>query len=189
MGTKANLKATPYAVYIDESGLQDIGYTKGGLKIDITPKVRIFTVDQLGDTPAKKVLNGCEAKLMFSFAENTLINLKRALLNGVPLQDDTTPTKQNITIRPKVGLSIPQKKWVFKPINAGVISTDQNEWITIPAGELSDAVTNLILNGDDLRLIPVTLDCMPWEAGTGSYANAQIIFGDDTVVDANESGF
>jgi len=188
MGTKGNLLSGPCLVYVDEgSGLVDVGYTKGGVKIDVTPKVKTFTVDQEGDSPAVRYISGVECKVMFSLAEYTLPNLKRAFLNAVPLQDDTTPANKKLDIRPLAGKAITGKKWVIKEIDPSTqaATTDKSKWVTIPNGAPSDSTVSISLTTEALALIPVTLECLPDEANK----QVQIFFGDETVVDANESGF
>jgi hypothetical protein len=188
MGNVANLLNGPVQVLIDILGTPtDIGYTKGGVRAMVTPKIQAFTVDQLGDTEVKRRIKGVDAKVSFSFAEYTLDNLKRALLNAVPLQDDATPTKKKLSIRPLAGKVVPEVKWIFKPIDAatGVGTTDANQWLTVPKGALDESTVELAFNNDDLTLIPITIDCQPDPANKDEV----MFFGDGTVVDANESGF
>jgi hypothetical protein len=188
MGDVAKLFNGPVQMLIDIAGsLADIGFTKGGLKIDVTPKVQAFTVDQQGDTEVKRVLKGVDVKVMFSCAEYTLDNLKRALVNGITLQDDVTATKKKLSIRPLAGKSLAGTKWVFKPIDplTGVGSIDANTWVTVPKGVPDESTVSLLLSPDDLTLIPITLDCLPDSANKDEV----IFFGDGSVVDANESGF
>lgn len=188
MGDVAKLFNGPVQVLIDILGTPtDIGFTKGGVRISITPRIQAFTVDQLGDTEVKRRIKGVDAKVMFSFAEYTLDNLKRALLNAVPLQDDTTPSKKKLSIRPLAGKVVPENKWIFKPIDAatGVGTTDANQWFTATKAALDEATVELVYNNDDLTLIPITLDLQPDSANKDEVG----YFGDGTVVDANESGF
>lgn len=188
MGNIANLLNGPVQVLIDIVGVPtDIGFTKGGVRASITPLVQSFTVDQLGDTEVKRRIKGVDAKVMFSLAEYTLDNLKRALLNSVPLQDDVTSTKKKLSIRPLAGKVVPETKWIFKPIDAatGTGTTDANQWLTVPKGCPDEATVELAFSNDELTLIPITLDCQPDTANKDEV----MYFGDGTVADANESGF
>ena len=187
-GTIANLLNGPVQVMIDVGGtLTDVGFTKGGVRASVTPLIQAFTVDQLGDTEVKRRIKGVDAKVMFSLAEYTLENLKRALLNAVPLQDDVTATKKKLSVRPRAGQVVPETKWVFKPIDAdtGTGTTDANQWLTVPKGCPDESTVELAFSNDELTLIPITLDCQPDTANNDEV----MYFGDGTVVDTNESGF
>lgn len=184
----ANIKSGPFQFLIDIAGtLTDVGYTKGGLRVAITPRIGGFTVDQLGDTEVRRVVRGVDARVSFSVAEVTLDNLKRALLNSVPLQDDVTATKKKLSIRPKAGQALTGTKWVFKPIDpaTGVASTDANTWITIPKAVPDESSVEILYSVDDMTLVPFSLDCLPDSANKDEV----LFFGDGTVSDTNESGF
>jgi hypothetical protein len=190
MGNLANLLGGPAKVYYDNSGLVDVGYTKEGVKADITPKVFTFETDQTGKMPATKVLSGVEAYVLFNLAEYSLDNLKLALANAVPLQDDTTPTKKRLEIRPQPGKNLATskgKKWVFKPIDpaTGIETTNKDLWITVPIGAPDETTVSITWAVETQLIIPIRLYCFPDSANK----DRVLFWGDETAVDANESGF
>lgn len=189
MGDVAKLYSGPCAVfYYNGTTDVEVGFTKGGVKLDVTPKSFTLMVDQLGETPANKVLTGVEVKINFALAEFSLENLKLAMANAVPLQDDTTSTKHRVDIRPLAGKSMydAAKKWTIKPLdNTGQPTTDKNLWITAPKAAPDDATVSLSFMTGEQRTIPVTLVCLPDSA----FDDALVIFGDTSVVDVDGSGF
>lgn len=187
MGDTALLIQGPAKLYYDNSGLVDFGFTKDGIKLDYEPLTMDLVADQLGDTPARTVLTGAKASVTANLAEYTLVNLKWALANAVPLQDDVTSTKKKVSIRPLAGKTPTQRKFVIKPIDpaTGVETTNKDLWVTIPKGCLLGPAS-MSFGHRDQRVIPITIVCYP---DTDANKNELLFFGDETVVDANESGF
>jgi hypothetical protein len=180
----------PANVYYDNAGLVNVGYTKDGAKIEATPKIFTFETDQTGKMPAAKVLSGIEAYVMFSLAEYSLDNLKLAFANAVPLQDDTTPSKKRVELRPLPGKNLATskgKKWVIKPIDpaTGIETTNKDLWITVPIGAPDEQTVSLVWAVETQFVIPIRLYCFPDSANH----DRVLFFGDETAVDANESGF
>jgi hypothetical protein len=188
-GNSANLMSGPAIIYIDESGDVDFGFTKGPLKLDVTAQVLNLMADQLGTTPANKIITGIEAKVTIPLAEYTLVNIKRSFANAVPLQDDVTSprrTRRSSSARRKVA-SLAAKKITIKPIDpiTAIETTNKDLWITIPLASPDETTIGLELGTESQRVINATFYCFPDTANS----NRVLYFGDGTAVDANESGF
>jgi hypothetical protein len=191
MGDSANLIAGPCVVSVEISSVDtDIGFTKGGVRISRELRTLPLMADQLGDEAASEVIIGSDVKVSFAFAEVTLANLRRAMIDAVTLQDDTTSTKQATEIRALTGKSTTgeRRKWTFKPIDpaTGVATTDQNKWVTAYKAAPSAGTVELVFAHDEQRVIPIELVCYS-DSAANDYR--KIRFGDTTIVDANESGF
>jgi hypothetical protein len=190
MGDTAKLAAGPCLVLVDMSGVDtDVGYTKGGITIRRNLRLLDLMADELGDDPGNQVIVGNTVDIQFAFAEESLVNLRRTLLDSVTLQDDVTSSKQAVEVRSLTGRTTAssQRKWTFKPIDpaTGVATTDQNKWITAYKAAPTTESFELIYKHDEQRVIPITLRCFADSANK----NRKIRFGDPTITDANESGF
>jgi hypothetical protein len=188
-GNSANLMSGPAIIYIDESGDVDFGFTKGPVKLDVTAQVLNLMADQLGTTPANKIITGIEAKVTIPLAEYTLVNIKRSFANAVPLQDDVTAGHKRVDLRPLAGKSLLSraKKITIKPIDpiTAIETTNKDLWITIPLASPDETTIGLELGTESQRVINATFYCFPDTANS----NRVLYFGDGTAVDANESGF
>lgn len=186
MADTALLLQGPAWLYYDNSGLVQFGYTKDGIMLEVEPLTMDLVADQLGDTPARTILTGVKAQVKTNLAEFSLVNLKLVMANAVPLQDDVTSTKKKVSIRPLAGKTPTQRKFVIKPIDAatGVETTNKDLWVTIPKGCLIGP-TSINFNHREQRVTPIVITCYPDVAN----ASEVLFFGDETVVDANESGF
>lgn len=191
MGDIAKLAAGPCQVLVDISGTDtDVGFTLGGVTIRRELRMLDLMADELGDDPGNQVITGNTVEIEFALAEETLINLRRVLIDSVTLQDDTTSTKQAVEIRSLTGKSVvnERRKWLFKPIDptTGVATTDQNKWITAYKAAPAAGTFEIAYKHDSQRTIPVTLRCY---ADSAANKYRKLRFGDTTIVDANESGF
>jgi hypothetical protein len=191
MGDSANLIAGPCDVLVEIASVDtNIGFTKGGVRISRELRTLPLLADQLGDEAASEVIIGSDVEISFAFAEVTLENLRRAILDSVTLQDDTTATKKATEIRSLTGKSTTseRRKWTFKPIDpaTGVATTDQNKWVTAYKAAPSAGTVEMVFAHDEQRVIPIVLKCYS-DSAANKYR--KIRFGDTTIVDANESGF
>lgn len=191
MGDTANLTAGPCVVLVEIASVDtDIGFTKGGVRIWRELRTLGLTADQLGDEKASERIVGSDVKISFNFAEVTLANLRRAMIDSVTLQDDVTATKQATEIRALTGKSTDgeRRKWTFKPIDpaTGLATTDQNKWITAYKAAPTEGTVELVFAHDEQRVIPIELICYS-DSAANKYRKVR--FGDTTIVDANESGF
>jgi len=168
----------------------EIGFTKGGVKVDVVPHVLNLLADQLGSTEANTIITGVSAKVHVPFAEITLLTFARAFSNAVPLQDDTTGSKKRVEIRPLSGKSLLAiaKTMTLKPIdpNTGVETTNKDLWVTIPLAAPDESNITIDYAAENQRILDVSFKCFP---DTDTNKNRLLFFGDSTVVDANESGF
>lgn len=72
--------------YWDTNGWVPVGATTEGVSISYSPKFFDLTIDQLGTTVVKKVLQGEEAKINFTIAERGLAKLQLAIPFGTIYQ-------------------------------------------------------------------------------------------------------
>jgi hypothetical protein len=58
-------------------GNEDLGYTKGGVEVEVTTNTSKISVDQFGDTEIDEIIRGRMIRVKAPFAESTLKNLNR----------------------------------------------------------------------------------------------------------------
>jgi hypothetical protein len=63
-------------------GGTDLGHTRGGCTVTLTPEYVDMTVDQYGNTPFNKALIGEDLRVMIPLAETQVANLKNAFPLG-----------------------------------------------------------------------------------------------------------
>jgi hypothetical protein len=121
----------------------DLGYTKGGVDVEVKTTTKQVMVDQFGNSPINEYVlsRTCSAKV--PLAETTLENLVKIMPGATLVTDGTTPTKKKVSVTNAVGASLLDvaDELVLHPV--ALVSTDHTEDFTIPlamtAGDLQYA--------------------------------------------------
>lgn len=74
----------------------DLGYTKGGVEVEVSTSTHEVTVDQFGDTPIGELITGRKVTVKVPLAETTLDNLV-AIMPGSELITDGTKASGTVT--------------------------------------------------------------------------------------------
>lgn len=90
-----NVKVGPCRVYFD--GI-DLGYTKGGVEVEVSTDSYKSNVDQFGKTPISEVLMGRMVKAKVPMAETTLENMVQIMPGATLVQTGGTKASGTILI-------------------------------------------------------------------------------------------
>jgi hypothetical protein len=161
-----NVKLGVCTVLFDEI---DLGFTKGGVEVEVATNTHEVTVDQLGETPIDEIITGRTVKVTVPMAETTLENLVKIMPGSRLITDATTPTKKKVivatgtstsllalaktlTLRPK-GSTGADDFTVLKAMTAGAIQfayqTDQERIFNVVFKGYADDSGDLFSVGDD----------------------------------------
>lgn len=147
----------------------DLGFTKGGVEVEVTTDTHEVTVDQMGNTPIDEIIMGRKVTVKVPMAETTLENLVLVMPGATLVTDGTTPTKKKVVVTTGVSTSLLSlaKTLVLTPkgttgaedftvhnaMTAGAIQfayqTDQERVFNVTFKGYADADGNLFSVGDD----------------------------------------
>jgi len=126
----SNFKLGPVQITI---GGNDMGKTEGGVTVALTESSVPLHTDQDGETPVDEIITGTSITVTGNLAENTLDNIATLAKTSV-VSDASDPQKQKVEVGANVGYSLFANavEVVLKPYDGGVVSTNANDWLTIP---------------------------------------------------------
>lgn len=84
----------------------DLGFTKGGVEVEVTTDTHEVTVDQMGETPIDEIITGRKVSVKVPLAETTLENLVRIMPGATLITDGTDPTKKKVVVTTGVSISL-----------------------------------------------------------------------------------
>lgn len=119
----------------------DLGYTKGGVEVEVTTEKYTVTVDQFGNSPINDYLIGRSIMVTTPLAETTVDNLVATMPGATKVIDGTDATKIKADVTTGIGTNLIDvaDELIVKPKAAA----SENETITIPkaatAGNMSFA--------------------------------------------------
>jgi len=138
----------------------DLGYTKGGVDVEVKTTTKEVMVDQFGNSPVNEYIlsRTCTAKV--PLAETTLDNLVKIMPGAVLVTDATVPTKKKVTVPNAIGTSLLDlaEALVLHPI--ALASTDHSEDFTIPKAMTAGDV-NYSYKLDQERVFTCTFKAYP----------------------------
>jgi hypothetical protein len=147
----------------------DLGFTKGGVEVEVATNTHEVTVDQLGETPIDEIIMGRTVKVTVPMAETTLENLVKIMPGSRLVTDATTPTKKKVVVATGTSISLLKtaKTLVLRPkgtngeddftvlraMTAGAIQfayqTDQERVFNVTFKGYADEEGDLFSVGDD----------------------------------------
>lgn len=75
----------------------DLGYTKGGVEVEVTTDTKSVEVDQFGNTPIDDIIMGRKVSVKVPLAETTVFNMQR-IMPGSTLSSDGVKATGTITV-------------------------------------------------------------------------------------------
>lgn len=132
MASIANMKMGVASITI---GGVDIGHTKGGAEVTISPELYEQTVDKYGASVVNVVEVGTKVELKVMVAESTKANLAK-IIAGATLDEGTT--KDEVTLGRSAGTTLTALPITLHPIAMGVSTED--DWTfhrCVPTGEIT----------------------------------------------------
>ncbi|UIN38284.1 hypothetical protein [Methylobacterium oryzae] len=124
-----NVKMGVCAVFF---GDEDLGYTKGGVSVEVTTDTHEVEIDQFGKSPIDEVIMGRTVTAKVPLAETTIENMVKIMPGAVIVTDKDDPTKKKVVIPNGVGTSLLKiaKELRFHPKSNA--ATDTSDDFVIP---------------------------------------------------------
>jgi len=147
MGTIESLELGPCIVKYGVSGSEvDLGFTMGGVTVNIETEVADVTTDQFGAVIMKQIIVGRNASITIPFAETDLSLMSKIIPGASLVTDAVTATKKKVIINTPIGsdmvASVAQALLLIKAIG-NTASTNENDkfrfFKAAPSGELEFA--------------------------------------------------
>ena len=136
-------------------GGQDLGYTKGGVEVEVSTETLKVTVDQLGQTTISELVQGRNVKVTAPLAESVLANLVN-LMPGSTMSAD----KNTLSISSAQGINLVD-------VAQGLVLTPQDGTdfiLTLPKAATGGNFT-MAYKSDDVRVFSVEFNAYPDDTG------------------------
>jgi len=132
-----NVKLGPCAVDFDST---DLGYTKGGVEVDITTTRKKIMVDQFGETEVDEYITGRQVTVRVPLAEHNLATLAAVIPGATLVIDGTDATKMRIDVTSGVGTSLRDTaaELVLAP-TLGTANENFTVFLAAPSGDIQFA--------------------------------------------------
>lgn len=119
----------------------DLGYTKGGVEVEVTTESKKVEVDQFGKSPINEIIMARMVSVKVPLAETTLENLVKIMPGATLITDADTPTQKKVVVTNAVGTSLLEmaKKLVLHP--QSLPASDKSEDFTVPLAMTPGALT------------------------------------------------
>lgn len=98
-----NVKLGVCSVLFDDV---DLGFTKGGVEVEVATTTHEVKVDQTGETPINELITGRTVSVKVPLAETTLDNLVKIMPGATLITDGTDPTKKKVVVKTGVSMSL-----------------------------------------------------------------------------------
>ncbi len=133
----------------------DLGYTKGGVQVEVATETLKVTVDQLGQTVISELVQGRNITITAPLAESVLQNMVDLMPGSTLSEDDNSVT---ITSAQGVNLIDVAKELVLTP-------QDTTDYVlTIPKAATAGNFT-MTYQSDDVRVFSVQFSAYPDDEG------------------------
>lgn len=110
----------------------DLGYTKGGVDVEVATETHEVMVDQFGKSPINEYIMGRSCTVKVPLAETTLENLVKIMPGATLVTDTVDTTKKKVVVENGIGISLldEAKELILHPVaNA---STNKSDDFVIP---------------------------------------------------------
>ncbi len=138
---KSNTENVKLGVCRVSFGGEDLGFTKGGVEVNVETSTHEVTVDQMGETPINEYITSRTCTVTVPLAETTLENLVKIMPGATLVTDKTETTKKYVQVPTGVGSSLLKvaQELVLHPIaNA---DEDKSDDFMIPKAATAGAMT------------------------------------------------
>ncbi len=109
----------------------DLGFTKGGVEVEVQTSTHEVMVDQTGETPIDEIIMGRTVQVTVPMAETTLENLVKVMPGSTLITDTADPTKKKVAVSTGVSISLLSlaKKLVLRPKG----TTGEDDFVVLKA--------------------------------------------------------
>jgi hypothetical protein len=131
----------------------DLGFTKGGVEVEVATSTHEITVDQLGETPIDEIVTGRTVQATVPLAETTLDNLV-AVMPGSELISDGVKATGSVTFS------------TAAPVNGDKITIDGTDFTfkTVPTTSTDMAVPSTIAGAAAALAAAINASVIPFVA-------------------------
>lgn len=156
----------------------DLGFTMGGVEVEVTTTTHETKVDQFGDTVANEYIMGRNIVVRAPLAETTLDNMAAVIPGATLVTDNTDPQnpKKKVEVTSGTGISLLEraKELVLHPIAKP--ANDHSEDLVIPLAATAGGM-NFAYKYDEERVFNCEFKGYP-----ASDTGVLFIYGDKAVV-------
>jgi hypothetical protein len=119
----------------------DLGYTKGGVEVEVTTETKKVMVDQFGNSEINEYIMGRSVKVKVPLAETTLENLVAIMPGATLVTDGVDATKKKVTVANGIGISLLDlaEELVLHPV--ANLTTNKADDFTVPLAMTPGAMT------------------------------------------------
>ncbi|MEO9497582.1 MAG: hypothetical protein ABJG42_24125 [Vibrio splendidus] len=119
----------------------ELGYTSGGVEVEVTTSTYEAKVDQFGETVVKEIVTGRNITIKVPMAETTIDNMVIIMPGATKIVDKNDDTKIKVEVKSGVGsdLLLNAKTLTLHPI--GLDDADKSEDLTIHKAATPGALT------------------------------------------------
>lgn len=128
----------------------DLGFTKGGVEVEVATSTHDVTVDQLGETPIAQLITGRTITVSCPLAETTLENMTTIMPGSVLISNGVKATG-SVTLKTAVPVTgdtikIDTHVFAFKTVPATVFDVAIGATFTEAAVNLAAAINAAVIN-------------------------------------------
>ena len=134
----------------------DLGYTKGGVEVEVATETFKVMIDQFGNTPIKEYITARTCIVRVPLAETTLDNIV-ATMPGSTKIVDTTKERVDVVTNISADLKAIAQVLSLHPVSAGA---DLNEDFTVPLAATGGALS-YAYKLDEERIFNVEFNAYP----------------------------
>lgn len=144
-------------------GGTDLGYTKGGVEVEVATETYKVMIDQFGNTPVKEYITARTCVVRVPLAETTLDNLVSIMPGATKTGTEPAAARVDVTTNVSADLKAGAAKLVLHPVSAGA---DLNDDFVIPLAATGGAVT-YAYKLDEERIFNVEFNAYPDDTANG----------------------
>jgi len=119
-------------------GGTDLGFTKGGVEVQVETESHVVMVDQMGSTPISEYITGRSCTVRVPLAETTIDHLA-AIMPGATILD--TGADAYAEVKTGVGTELLGIAKVLRLHPIALISTDKSQDFVVPKAATTGALT------------------------------------------------
>jgi len=130
----------------------DLGYTKGGVEVEVTTDTHKVSIDQFGESVVNEYIIKRDIKVKAPLAETTLDNLNVIMPGSSLVVDGIDPTKRRADVRNGIGKNLKNtaRQLVLHPVEVKDLN-DDSEDLVIPICATAGAM-NFSYKHDEERI-------------------------------------
>lgn len=135
-------------------GGENLGYTKGGVEVQVETESHVVSVDQLGTTPIGEYITGRSVTVRCPLAETTLDHLVAIMPGATKVSDVGPPATAYAEVETGVGTDLRTIAKVLRLHPISLVDTDKSEDFIIPLAQTTGAL-NYAYKLDEERVFNV----------------------------------